>query len=66
MINLLETNRETTCPAGSERDVATIDPLSDSLLADAQAVYQIALARLRLHRNRWKAPGSTQAEPSQA
>jgi hypothetical protein len=60
----LNSNLVVNHPADIEHDAAHKGQLSDLLSMDAQAVYQIALAQLRLHRNRWKAPVSTEADPS--
>ena len=49
-----------------ESEAATKHLFSDLMQIDAQAVYQIALVQLRLHRNRWKAPDPTQDDPSPA
>jgi len=42
----------------SLRQLATSNVLSDLLEIDAQAAYQTALGKLRLHRNRWTAAAS--------
>jgi len=62
MNELLETCNEATSVQGDDCSDASgaIKVLPDLPPIDAQAVYQIALAQIRLHRNRWKASASDQ------